>query len=412
MLGRDGRKVFFFAKKKQKTFAYLFLPLVAASVCFAIILTAQGAAGFVPAAWQGAWSTHVVARQAQFVDRFFAFDAVWYQRIADDLYRWDPAQPLVKQDVAFFPLWPLLLRLVAVSRWAAVALAACFAAASICAFYRLALRLLPARGAVLATWLFALYPGASFLLLSYPTGLMNLLCCVAILALMDGKYWRAAACGGLVTAVGPLGLGTALAVCMCAAGAAPRTWRGLGWLAGVGLLSVSGLLAFLVWQTVKFGDPLAFIKAQAAWAAPLPWARRIPRAIVQLLIVPEFFAAVRELGHAARAGSLMGLQASLEKSLQLAAEGLALISLAACSRLAARPVLLQGGFTMALFIWFHSTSRPGNSTLRLTYCAIGMFLGGAWLLRGRPRAAACALCVSALLLAGGAFLTAAGYHVV
>jgi hypothetical protein len=67
---------------------------------------------------------------------------------------------------------------------------------------------------------------------------------------------------------------------------------------------------------------------------------------------------------------------------------------------------------MALFVWFHSTSRPGNSTLRLTYCVIGMFLGAAWLLRDRPRVAAATVGISALLLAGGAFLTEAGYHVV
>jgi hypothetical protein len=91
---------------------------------------------------------------------------------------------------------------------------------------------------------------------------------------------------------------------------------------------------------------------------------------------------------------------------------LGLIGVLASSRLAARPVLLQGIFAMALFIWFHSSTRPGNSKLRLTYCTIGMFLGLAWLLRNRPKLTACVIAASAMMLASGAFLTDAGYHVV
>jgi len=41
-----------------------------------------------------------------------------------------------------------------------------------------------------------------------------------------------------------------------------------------------------------------------------------------------------------------------------------------------------------------------------------MFLGVAWLLRNRPKLAASVIAVSAIMLACGAFLTDAGYHVV
>ncbi len=410
-------------KKEAKTFA-----LFAVATCWAIILAAGELAARVPAGWEGSWGDQVIARQAHFIDRFFPFDALWYERIAAHGYVWDPSQPELKQDIAFFPLWPLMARLVLAcvgspyaARCVMVGLAACFACFSILAFHRLALRLLPAPTARLATLLFALYPGASFLLLSYPTGLMNLLCILALLALMDGRFWEAAACSGLVTAIGPLGLGTALTVWACAAarasGNAEATvrrapWRAILWLGGIGLLSVAGLAAFLLWQYAMFGDAFAFIKAQGAWAAPLPWPRRIPRAILQALILPDLWAAARELSHAARVETSVALQASLEKALHLTAEAIALAGLLACRQIAPRPVMLQGAFTMALFIWFHSTSRPGNSTLRLTYCVIGMFFGIAWLLRHRRRLAACVVGTSAFLLAVGAFLTAAGYHVV
>lgn len=408
---------------------FLAVPLLATAACLAIILAAGELAVLVPPAWQGSWSAHVAGTQPHFVDRFFPFDAAWYQRIATYGYQWDPTHRELKQDVAFFPLWPLVLRLVKLciaspvaARSAAVCLAAAFALASICAFHRLARRLLPARTADTATLLFALYPGASFLLLSYPTGLMNLLCILALLALMDENLVAAAALSGIVTASGPLGLGTALTVCSCAAvrtvttwreasGGAPR-WRALATFFALCALAVSGLAAFLLWQYVTLGDAFAFMKAQQAWALPPSWTQRVPRAMAQLLILPNFFAALHHLAQATRTTTLVALQASLESSLHSAALGLALIGVLASSRLASRPVLLQGIYTMALFIWFHSSSRPSNSTLRLTYCAVGMFLGIAWLLQNHPKLAVCVIAVSAMMLACGAFLTDAGYHVV
>jgi hypothetical protein len=406
------------------------IPALATGACFAIILLAGQCAAYLPAAWLGNWTQHAARLQPHFIDRFFPFDAQWYARIAADCYVWDPTQPALKQDVAFFPLWPLILRGIALftpsavaAQWMTVLAAAGFGAGSIAAFTVLARRVLPEPGARLAVLLFALYPGASFLLLSYPTGLMNLLTILALLCLMEQRFWAAALCSGLVTAIGPLGLGTALTVGTLAALrslAAAREMRfargvvarEVARLAALGLLAVSGLVLFLAWQLWKFGDTFAFMKAQEAWAISLSWPRRIPRAVLQIMILPDFVGAIGELRHALHAASLVALQAALEKSLQTAALGVALFAVVASAGLRCRPVLLQGAFTLALFIWFHSTSRPGNSALRLLYCTIGMFLGAAWLLRGRPRLAAGAVCLCALGLACGAFLSAAGYHVV
>ncbi len=421
--------MFFFEKKNQKLLLFWCRCALPAAVCFSIVLLAGWAAAYVPARWRGVWADHVVAAQLHVVDRFFPFDAVWYQRIADHGYVWDPAQPALKQDVAFFPLWPLLLRAISACaapsavRWIVVCLAACFALASIGAFQRLALRLLPDGAAGTATWLFALYPGASFLLLSYPVGLMNLLCCLAVLAVMDGNLLAAAMASGLVTAAGPLGLGTALMVCTYAAMPVLRDlWREraltrpnaihLARVLALCALSVSGLAGFLVWQYISLGDAFAFIKAQEAWQVSPPLPQRIARALGQIVIVPDFLASLRALGHAVRGATLTAVQTDLQKSLYLAVEGLELVALLACTRLGSRPLLLQSGFTMALFVWFHGTVRPGKATLRLTYCAIGIFCGAAWLLRGRPRLARCVIGLSAILLAGGAFLVAIGYTVV
>jgi hypothetical protein len=424
---------FFFKKAGLPSwpFEQCIVPTLASTACFAFIIAGGLLAQLLPLQWVGNWADHVVRNQAHFVERFFPFDAVWYQRIASDLYAWNPLQPAVKQDVTFFPLWPVVLRLIMAlgvehqaAQWITVGVAAVFGFASICAFHFLALKTLPRQSAATATWFFAMWPGASFLLLSYPTGLMNLLVVMALLSTMRRRFWAAGGCAGLLTAAGPLGLGTAMAVWLCAAvdlsaalrPAPERTLgglaRALAYLAGLGVLATSGLTGFMLWQYIKFADAFAFIKAQGAWAAPLPWLARIPRAIMQLLIVPDFGLAISYAVHALHARSLVGLQAELEKGVHHATLGLALLMLLACARAAPRPVVLQGAFTLALFIWFHSTSRPGNSALRLTYCVMSTFWGFAWVVRGRPRLAAWAIGVSAAMLCCDAFLSAAGYHVV
>lgn len=404
------------------------LALLAGSVCFLLVLMAGAASAFLPAAYVGGWAAHVIARQAHAVDRFFPFDAVWYLRIAVEGYVWDPGQSGLKQDIAFFPAWPLLERAIIevapsflAARWLALVCAACFAMASLLAFSQLAYRILPKRPAHFAIWLLALNPAAVFLLLSYPTGVMNLLCILTILAVMDQRFWAAALFSGLATACGPLGIGTAMMVFTCAAWSLADQYRlavpsraallrsGL-WLSGVALLSVSGLLIFLIWQQVALGDAFAFVKAQQAWEAAVPIVPRLYRTLTQILILPDFGLAITNLKHVTHPRNLTVLQLQLDHSLNLFAEGLGLIGILACTRFTPRAVVLQGMFTLAVFIWFHGAVRPGNSTIRLIYCATGMFLGWAWLLQRWPRLAVCVIALSACLLTGGALLLGAGYH--
>ncbi len=421
-------------------------------VCLLIVLVGGQAGAFLPDRFLAGVAERTAALRADFLAHFFPSDALWYQRIARDWYVWDPSRPGVQQDVAFFPLWPAVLWVIGfvapnpvVARWLAVLVAAGCALGSVFAFARLAWGLLPERGAKLAVWLFMLWPAANFLFESYPTGLMNWLAVLALLSAMERRFWRAAGWSGLLTAAGPLGLGTAMAVWVCAALRA-RGWRDVGRLAALGVLSIAGLLGFMLLQLVKFHDPLAFVKAQEAWAPQLSWGARVPVAVLQVLVVPDFVAAVRGLKHVLHPPSLIWLQLAVQKSLYLVLEGVALLSVGSmfffekknqktfASAVAdfsgepptgtksffasffskkeeSLPVVLQGFFTLALFIWFHSTSRPGNAVPRLLYPDMAMFLGAAWMLQDRPRLAAVAIVVSGALLAGAEFLTVAGYGV-
>lgn len=424
--------------------------LPACGACFTLILLGGFLAGLVPPGWRGNWTPHIVALQTHAVDRFFAFDALWYERIARIGYEWNPAMPDSKQDIAFFPLWPAVLRVLGFFgggdwtfvRWGAVAAAASSGLGSVAVFHALARRVMPGEGTARATWLFALYPGASFLLLSYPTGLMNLLCAGALLMLLDGRIWRAALLSGLLSVAGPLGLGTGMVVCVCAArrawraGADPRgatsskpaplpgtrgsdrlhPWRNraTAWVGGAAccLLAISGLAGFVAWQWAALKNPLAFVAAQRAWAEPLPWSARPWPMFAQMLVLPDVWAALRHAAHVPRAPTLVRAQAEFEMAANSAWLAMAVIGVAISARLRCWPVFLQGIFTLCLFLWFHSVSRPGNSTFRLTYCVLPAFFGLAMLLRGRPRAARCVLAIFAALLFWNAFAVAAGYHIV
>jgi hypothetical protein len=261
-------------------------------------------------------------------------------------------------------------------------------------------------------WLFALYPAANFCFASYPTGLMNLLAVLAVLALMDKSFVLAAVYSGLMTGAGPLGLGTAMAVFVCATIDAKPLNRHLPRLIALGVLSISGLLLFVTLQTIKFGDPFAFMTAQVAWEAERPLLSRIAAMILQILVVPDFLNAVHALKHVANPPSIVWLQAAVQKSLYITFQGFAVLAIAAAAPLRCRPLLLQSSFTMLLFIWFHSALRPGNATFRLLYCALAMFIGVAWLLRDRPLLSRAAIALSAALLAGAAFFSVAGFYVV
>lgn len=198
----------------------------------------------------------------------FRWDAIWYWRIAHIGYRWSPRFPNHYYDVAFFPLWSIVDAAVGhlVGGFSPIALiipSLLLGLLSIFAFYRLAVRLLPEQVVPLATAGYALYPGASFFVNSYPVAILNLLLILMLIALLKGRTWRAAALAGVATAAGPLAVTMALAVPLSALDRAMRAGR-LRWglpsrgslrslllVIGAALASVSGILAFMAYQVVS-----------------------------------------------------------------------------------------------------------------------------------------------------------------
>ncbi len=402
--------------------AFLLVTLVACLLPPAMLQPVFGPPTWTPAALM----PHVA-------DRFFTWDAGWYDSIATRGYGWAGAGH-GEQNIAFMPLWPLVLRGIyalsghgAVGRAAVVAVTASLACLSILLFGRLAVRVLPTRQAAgWATAFYALSPAASFMLQSYPTALMNCLATACLLAITRRRYGTAAVVAGLATAAGPLM--AALSVTVILAVLLDPDWRArpvlfgrrpaLPWRAAAMLvagLSGWGLAVFLLWSWAALGDPLAFVAAQSAWVHPLPFAHRLWTFVRLELVLPGLWDAARKLRDTLlllRQGGAPEAQKDWEYALSL----VGIAGYLGCSLVALglRPRLLGffGWFLTTAYVWLIATNLEGYGGLRLIYAASPASLGAALLLHRRPRVAGAALVASGLLLLLQTCLSFAGYWVV
>ncbi|HEX3623721.1 MAG TPA: hypothetical protein VHT97_15510 [Acidimicrobiales bacterium] len=204
------------------------------------------------------------------------WDSGWYYRIASDGYSFAGRH---QSTVAFFPVYPLLVRAVAVvvrNVWVAgivVTFAAGAAAAGLLMAW-LRDRMSPAAAWTALAVVF-LYPYAFFLYgVVYPDAVFLVTVVAAFLLLESDHPVLAGLVGALATAARPVGvvLVVALAVRTVERRGAlrPAAGRFVDWSrlrradAGV-LLSVLGFLAWCLFLWHRFGDPLAFATAEAGW---------------------------------------------------------------------------------------------------------------------------------------------------
>jgi hypothetical protein len=224
-----------------------------------------------------------------FVTACFHFDADHYAQIVRDGYTYDPAR---RSMVAFFPAYPLL------SRWgsqftgltAEEALLLTAHAALLVAFVLLAryvrLRWPEAtaeqRGVVLAV--FGLWPLGLFFRMPYAE---SLFLCVT-LALLYGMargwpFWMLALVAGLGTAVRPVGVAlTAAFVWHVLVQPGSRLRAKLGRVLLLSPLACWGLMAYMSYQWLAFGTPLAFAQTQEHWNFLAPEDRGWPAKLSSL----------------------------------------------------------------------------------------------------------------------------------
>ncbi|HZZ71254.1 MAG TPA: mannosyltransferase family protein [Pirellulales bacterium] len=220
------------------------------------------------------------------------FDGTHYRELAERGYRYDPTD---RSPVAFFPLYPLLVREVAA--WTGLATLTAgvvvshalllLALLGLAFYWRVAVaevaddevkqeqeadppsrrrRSEARRACWIALFLIALGPASLFYYVVYTEALF-LFCAVAALWGMR-RQWPNLAIAltiGAATATRSVGVALLLPFALYLLQQAPPGWR--RWRALAVWLPVAcwGLLGYMAFQSCEFGDPLAFAKTQQFW---------------------------------------------------------------------------------------------------------------------------------------------------
>ena len=226
-------------------------------------------------------------------DPWCRYDCGWYVGIAENGYWWDPH---AQSPVAFFPLFPLVVRALSAigdPLWMAQALALAAGLASVLAFGGWVRARLSPPAATAAIAALLVYPYSVYLFGGlYSDALFLALAIGAFRALEGRHWWWAGALGAAATATRPLGLALVfgLIVRTLELTAAPtagarhrlgelvRAVWGPPWRRYAVLLSALGLIGYGGFLWVAFGDPLAFVHTQSSpgWdqgSGPRVWAK-------------------------------------------------------------------------------------------------------------------------------------------
>jgi hypothetical protein len=244
-----------------------------------VIVVAATIAGsrLIPAGASTTFPTHGPA----VLQPFLRFDATYYQSVWQSGY----SGPVAANDAAFYPLYPLLVRVVGTlaigPEIAAVIISNVAFLVALFLIYRIALRYLEPGVAARSLWILALWPWAIFYSYAYAESVELFIVAAAFLLMERGAWIWSGAVAALAGASRPSGILTSLAF----AGEfvqrvfhVPPTLRegrveARGSLKAVvigGLLSPLGLVAFCIVLLAQTGNPFGFLHAQSLWVGPHP----------------------------------------------------------------------------------------------------------------------------------------------
>ncbi len=214
------------------------------------------------------------------MSRLLSWDGGWFVRVATEGYphgySYDDSGALAANGLAFFPLYPLLIRGVhalgvevgtaaLLVSWVAAAVATCLA-------YLLGLELFDRRGALAFTVLLVTAPMSIVLSMAYSEALFLALILGMFYAARRNAFLVAGVLGLLAGLTRPTGTAAALGL-VVAAVLAIRARSVPAWRAIVGaLLALSGVPAYLLWVGLRVGDLQAWFKIQTAgWGTTFDW---------------------------------------------------------------------------------------------------------------------------------------------
>lgn len=213
-------------------------------------------------------------------------DGVWYASVARDGYFYDPGR---RSNVNFFPAFPLAGRCVAMLTGFSVEMSLVIVAnACLCGVFVLLGIYLQERESPespnLRVWTLlalGLWPVTFFLRMAYSESPFLLLTVLSLYGMhRHWPNWTLALIVGLATACRPVGV----ALCPVLAWHFWERRRSIAlflWEVPLLFLSAWGLVAFMLYQHVAFGDAFTFNKSQEYWSGiPLPWHERLGRTLI------------------------------------------------------------------------------------------------------------------------------------
>ncbi len=217
--------------------------------------------------------------RVKLAETFAAWDSGWYFDIAQRGYYFNASG---QSSIAFFPLYPLLMRALAWpfggtprALWlAGIGLSCACLLAGLTVLHRLTWRMVGDYEAARRTVLYvAVFPFAYFFTQVYTESLFLLLSVSAVAAAVAGGWGWAGLLGGLTALTRPNGVLIAVPLCLLAIAGRPRPAQ-IAWRA-VALLPVPlGLVAFCAYSSRLSGDALGWLHAQSQWGYTVgnpPW---------------------------------------------------------------------------------------------------------------------------------------------
>jgi hypothetical protein len=219
------------------------------------------------------------------------WDAFWYLDIATRGYHWN-GHPLEQQNVVFFPLFPLLMRVVGATigghpllAGLMVSLAAFLAA--LCYFWRWTADRVGTDAATGAVWLLSAFPSAIFFSAVYTESLYLFIVVCACYYAERRLYWRAATIGLLAGFVRPNGFLLSIPIVVIAF-AANRERQHLISRGAAAMAPAVGVLCFSAYLALHVGNATAWLANQAAWPDNFGiHAPELPHASINLWWIPN-----------------------------------------------------------------------------------------------------------------------------
>jgi hypothetical protein len=214
---------------------------------------------------------HVAASDDALVDTLTKWDGQWYLEIAQQGYTFDPER---MSSVAFFPTYPILVRTAAeLTRmplgWAALLVSHAFLLAALVLLFAYVRRRFAGAPAGLAPCVLlamALFPPTLFMRMAYSESLFLFLTILAVYGMeQNWRLWVIAAVVGFATATRLTGVALLLPLAVHIWRGARTARRAAAMLAAGMPLALGGLFAFILYQQLAFGAPLAFVRAQHSW---------------------------------------------------------------------------------------------------------------------------------------------------